>query len=163
MPPSRSVETISWGSTVMAVRLSRTPREVEQHGGPFEAPMYTTGHRGAPRLRRGVPERRGAWGALRGPPSPRRLFPLVPGAERNPLGAGGRELLRPYRDERAVLPLQHVVLHARVGVLPRLVELHAPAVDGRADRHVQRQDRGAEPVEVVGLRGIEGQLQHPEA
>ena len=62
-----------------------------------------------------------------------------------------------------VLPLEHVVLHARVGVLAGLVELHAPAVDPGADRQVQRHDRGAELVEVVGLRSVEHELQEPQA
>src|SRR5919201_1245503 len=97
-------------------------------------------------------------GAPKWPPNPQRwerpgepvallyraLFPLVPGAERDPLGAIGGELLRPHRDQRAVLPLEHVVLHARVRVLAGFVELHAPAVDRGADRQVERQHRGAE-------------------
>src|SRR5437867_11765385 len=102
-------------------------------------------------------------GALRYPAlAPPPLFALIPGAERNPLGAIRRELLGPHGDERAVLPLEHVVLHARVGVLAGLVKLHAPAVDTGPDRQVERHDRGAELVEVVGLGGVEYQLQNPE-
>ena len=55
------------------------------------------------------------------------------------------------------------MLHPRVGVLARLVELHTPAVDGGADRQVERQHGRAELVEVVGLRRVEHQLQDPEA
>src|SRR5712691_9811966 len=93
----------------------------------------------------------------------RRLLPLIPRTERYPLGAIGRELLRPHGDERAILPLQHVVLHAGVGVLAGLVELHAPAVDRRADRDIHGEDGGAELVEVVGLGRVERELQDPES
>src|SRR5262249_25546000 len=91
------------------------------------------------------------------------LLPLVPRAERNPLGADGGEFFGPYRDELTVLPLEHVVLDTRVAVLAGLVELQASAVDRGADRHVHREDGGAELVEVVALGGIEHELQHPEA
>src|SRR5712692_7867895 len=130
------VETMSWGTTCMAGRRAAQPTR----GAPGTVP-------GAPA---GSARRNG------------RLLPLIPRAERYPLGAIGRELLRPHGNERTVLPLEHVVLHARVGVLAGLVELHPPAVDGGADGQVQRHDGGAELVEVVGLGGIEGQLQDPE-
>src|SRR5947209_8812342 len=102
-------------------------------------------------------------GALRYPAlAPPPLLALVPGAEGNPLGAIRRELLGPHGDERAVLPLEHVVLHARVRVLAGLVELHAPAVDAGPDRQIERHDGGAELVEVVALGGVERELQNPE-
>src|SRR5262249_30875604 len=93
----------------------------------------------------------------------RTLFPLVPRAQRDPLGAEAREFFGPHADELAVLPLEHVVLDARVAVLAGLVELEAPAVDRGADRHVHRQDGGAELVEGIGLGRIEHELQYPEA
>src|SRR5712691_2298882 len=136
MPPRRMVETMSWGTTCMAGRRAAQPTR----GAPGTVP-------GAPA---GSARRNG------------RLLPLIPRAERYPLGAIGRELLRPHGDERTVLPLEHVVLHARVGVLAGLVELHAPTVDRGADRKIHGQDGGAELVEVVGLGGIEGQLEDPE-
>ena len=55
----------------------------------------------------------------------------------DPLGPKRRELLRPHRDQLTVLPLQHVVLDAVVGVLALLGELHAPAVDHGTDRQVE--------------------------
>src|SRR5437867_693486 len=147
MPPRRSVEAISWGMTCTGVGLSKAPRSVERRPGSAMG-AASVGRSGGPCL---------------GPPSPRpRLLPLVPGAERNPLGAIRRELLGPHGDERAVLPLEHVVLHARVRVLAGLVELHAPAVDAGPDRQIERQDGGAELVEVVALGGVECQLQDPE-
>src|SRR4030095_7301972 len=115
---------------------------------------------GVPLSRRATP--RGGPGASTG--SARRnglLLPLVPRAERDPLGAIGRELLRPHGDELATLPLQHVVLHARIAVLAGVVELHAPAIDPGADRQVQRHDRAAELVEGVGLCRGEAQLPNP--
>src|SRR2546428_4597888 len=127
MPPSRIVETISWGMSCMSGELT-TPRGV----------------------------------ATDRPAAPGALLPLVPPAERDPLGAIRRELLGPHGNELPVLPLQHVVLHASVRVLARVVELHAPAVDGGADRQVHAHDRGAELVEVVGLRRVERELQDPE-
>src|SRR5438093_10907989 len=136
MPPRRMVETRSWGTTCMIGRRRAQPT------------------RDAPGTVPGAP----AESAKRDGP----LLPLVPGAERDPLRAIGRELLRPHRDEDAVLPLEHVVLDARVGVLPRLVELHAPAVDRRASRNIHGQDGGAELVGVVGLGRVERQLQDPE-
>src|SRR5215470_6506182 len=90
------------------------------------------------------------------------LFPLVPWTERDPLGPDGGELLRPHRVQLPVLPLQHVVLHALVGVLAVLRELHSPAVEHGADGHVDGEDSGAELVEVVGLRVIEHYLEEPE-
>ncbi len=54
------------------------------------------------------------------------LLALIPGAERDPLRVQRRELLRPDRDELAVLPLEHVSFAAitRV-VLPFLVPMVA--------------------------------------
>src|SRR5712692_3474777 len=130
------VETMSWGTTCMAGRRAAQPTR----GAPGTVP-------GAPA---GSARRNG------------RLLPLIPRAERYPLGAIGRELLRPHGDEGTILPLEHVVLHARVGVLAGLVELHAPAIDRGADREIHGQDGGAELVEVVGLGGVERELQDPE-
>src|SRR6266542_5295884 len=76
--------------------------------------------------------------------------------------ADRRELLRPDRVELAVLPLEHVMLDALVGVLPVLRELHAPAVERGAHRQVQRHDRAPEPVEVIRLRLVQHQLEEPE-
>src|SRR5215467_1936005 len=90
------------------------------------------------------------------------LFPLVPRAQRDPLGPQGGELLRPHRVHLPVLPLQHVVLHALVGVLTVLRELDSPAVEHGADGHVDGEDGGAELVEVVGLRVIEYHLEEPQ-
>src|SRR6267142_6775002 len=131
------VETRSWGTTCMVGR----PAAQSTRDAPGKVP-------GAP-----------AGSARRNGP----LLPLVPRAERYPLGAIGRELFRPHGDELAALPLQHVVLHARVGVLAGLIELHAPAVDRRADREIYGEDGGAELVEVVGLGRIQHELQDPEA
>src|SRR4029450_8926592 len=61
-------------------------------------------------------------------------LPLVPRAGGKAPGGVGRELLRPHDNELPILPLEHVVLHARIGVLAGLVEFHAPAVDPGADR-----------------------------
>src|ERR1700694_4506060 len=116
MPPRRMVETRSWGTTCMIGRRAVQPT------------------RGAPGAFPGAP----AGSAKRYGP----LLPLVPGAQRYPLRAMGRELLRPHGNVLAVLPLQHVVLHARIAVLPGLVELHAPAVDRGAGRDVHGQDGG---------------------
>src|SRR6266540_1246365 len=133
--------------TCMGVGLSEAPRCVEPRPGSAMG-AASVGSSGGPCL---------------GPTAPRpRLLPLVPGAERNPLGAIRRELLGPHGDERAVLPLEHVVLHARVRVLAGLVELHAPAVDAGPDRQVERHDGGAELVEIVALGGVEHELQDPE-
>src|SRR5712691_5060128 len=136
MPPRRMVETRSWGTTCMVGRRGAQPTRDTPGTGPG-APAGSAGRSGP-------------------------LLPLVPGAERYPLRAMGRELLGPHGDEGAVLPLEHVVLDARVGVLAGLVELHAPAVDRGADRYVHGQDGGAELVGVVGLGGVERQLQDPE-
>src|SRR5215470_15303203 len=87
------------------------------------------------------------------------LFPLVPRAERHPLGPEDGELLRPHRVHLPVLPLQHVVLHALVGVLTVLRELHAPAVEHGTYGHVDGEDGGAELVEIVGLRVVEHDLE----
>src|SRR3970040_1552228 len=130
------VETMSWGTTCMVGRRAAQPT------------------RGAPGTVPGAP----AGSAKRNGP----LLPLVPRAEGYPLGAIRRELLRPHGEEGTVLPLEHVVLHARVGVLAGLVELHAPAVDRGADRKIHGQDGGAELVEIVGLCRIERELQDPE-
>src|SRR5712692_10741822 len=127
------VETMSWGTTCMVGRRAAQPTR----DAPGTVPGASTGS-----ARRNGP-----------------LLPLIPRAERYPLGAIGRELLWPHGDEGTVLPLEHVVLHARVGVLARLVELHAPAVDGGADRQVERHDGGAELVEVVCLCGVERELE----
>src|SRR4249920_3537012 len=110
MPPRRMVETTSWGTTCMVGRPAAQPTR----DAPGTVPGASAGS-----ARRSGP-----------------LLPLVPRAERDPLGAIGRELLRPHGDERAILPLEHVVLHAGVGVLPGLVELHAPAVERGADGQV---------------------------
>src|SRR5215813_13571614 len=136
MPPRRMVETRSCGTTCMAGRRAPQPTR--------RAPGRDPGARAASTNRDGP------------------LFPLVPRAERYPFGAIGRELLRPHGDEGAILPLEHVVLHARIAVLARLIEFHAPAVDRRAGRHVHGQDGGAELLGVVGLGGIERELEHPE-
>src|SRR5215467_4824233 len=102
-----------------------------------------------------------SWGsAVTWPAGP--LFPLIPRAERHPLGAEGGELLRPHRVQLPVLPLQHVVLHALVRVLAVLRELHSPAVEHGADGHVDGEHSGAKLVEVVGLRVIEHHLEEPE-
>src|SRR5499426_2088254 len=124
MPPRRMVETTSWGITCMSRGWAAQPT-------------------------RDAPGRPGAWRASAKRNGP--LLPLVPGAEGNPLGTIGRELFRPHGDELAALPLQHVVLHAGVGVLPGLVELHAPAVEGGADGQVHGQYGGTKLVEGVGL------------
>src|SRR6266478_7042938 len=137
MPPRRMVETRSWGTTCMV------------------------GRRGAPPTRDTPGTLPGAPAGSAGRSGP--LLPLVPGAERYPLCAIGRELLRPHGDVLAVLPLEHVVLHARIAVLAGLVELHAPAVDQGAGRDVHGQDGGAELLGVVGLGRVERELQHPEA
>src|SRR2546425_13038995 len=92
-----------------------------------------------------------------------RLFALVPGAERDPLGPERRELLGPDGDELAPLPLEHVVLHPLVGVLTVLGELHAPPVDERPDRQVHRHHGRPELVELVGPRLVEDDLEDPEA
>src|SRR5215468_12558153 len=105
-------------------------------------------------------EMRSCGSAVTWPESP--LFPLVPRAERHPLGPEGGEFLRPHRVHLPVLPLQHVVLHALIGVLTVLRELHSPAVEHGADGHVDGEDSGAELVEVVGLRVIEHYLEEPE-
>src|SRR5713101_1070738 len=131
------VETTSWGTTCMIGRRGAQPTR-DTPGTVPGAPAGSAGRSGP-------------------------LLPLVPGAERDPLGAIGRELLRPHGDELAILPLEHVVLHARIAVLARLVELHAPAVDRRAGRHVHGQDGGTELFGVVGLGRIERELEHPEA
>src|SRR5436853_304663 len=91
-------------------------------------------------------------GALRYPAlAPPPLFSLIPGAERNPLGAIRREFLGPHGDERAVLPLEHVVLHARVRVLARL-EQREGAVGVVAERL-------AEPrIAVAGRAGVHDRL-----
>src|SRR5882724_5806331 len=112
------VETRSWGTTCMIGRPAAQPTRL--------APEMVPGARAQSSRRNGP------------------LLPLVPRAQRDPLGAIGRELFRPHGDELATLPLQHVVLHARVGVLAGLIELHAPAVDGGADRDIHGQDGGAE-------------------
>src|SRR4029077_18258387 len=90
------------------------------------------------------------------------LFPPVPRTEPNPPSAFRGEPRGPHGDERAVLPLEHVVLHARVRVLAGLVELHAPAVDGGPDWQVEAQHGRAKLVEVVGLGGVQRQLEDPE-
>src|ERR1700730_10060142 len=131
------VETRSWGTTCMVGRPAAHP----------------TGH--AAGTVPGAP----AGSARRNGP----LLPLVPRAERYPLGAIGRELFRPHGDELAALPLQHVVLHAGIGVLAGLIELHAPAVDRGADRNIHGEDGSAELVQVVGLGRIQRELQDPEA
>src|SRR3984893_3506571 len=131
------VETRSWGTTCMVGRPAAQPT------------------RDAPGTVPGAP----AGSARRNGP----LLPLVPRAERYPLGAIGRELFRPHGDELAALPLQHVVLHAGIGVLAGLIELHAPAVDRGADRDIHGEDGGPELSENVGLGRIERQLQEPEA
>src|SRR5438034_11653408 len=106
MPPRRMVETRSCGAACM-------------RGGPCsrqrDAPGIGPGRQREPAGRRDA------------------LLPLVPGAERDPPGAVDGELLGPHGDELPALPLEHVVLDARVGVLAGLVELHAPAVDTGAD------------------------------
>src|ERR1700675_35120 len=111
------VETISWGTTCMVRRRS---------------PHRRATPRGEPGASAGSARRKG------------RLLPLGPCAEGNPLAATGRELLRPSGDELPALPLQHVVLHARIAVLAGLVELHAPAVEGGADGQVHGQHGRAE-------------------
>src|SRR5438034_3455771 len=113
MPPRRMVETRSWGTTCMVGRRRAQPTR-DTPGTVPGAPAGSAGRSGP-------------------------LLPLVPGAERYPLRAMGRELLRPDGDELAALPLQHVVLHARIAVLAGFVELHAPAVDGGAGRDVHGQ------------------------
>src|SRR5881409_4141487 len=90
------------------------------------------------------------------------LLPLVPRAEGDPLGAKAGELFGPHRVHLAVLPLQHVVLHALVGVLAVLGELDAPAIEHRAHRHVEGEHGGAELVEVVRLGVIEHHLEQPQ-
>src|SRR5215468_12011953 len=102
-----------------------------------------------------------SWGsAVTWPAGP--LFPLIPRAERHPLGAEGGELLRPHRVQLPVLPLQHVVLHALVGVLAVLRDLHPPAVEHGTYGHVDGEDGGAELVEIVGLRVVEHDLEEPQ-
>src|SRR5215831_1187828 len=131
MPPSRMVETISWGIARMTGvdHRQRDARALARASAAY------------------------AW---------KTLLSLVPRAQRDPLGAQARELLGPHGDELAVLPLEHVVLDARVAVLAGLVELHAPTVDGGAYRQVHCEDGGAELVEIVRLGSIEHELQHPE-
>src|SRR6266542_927112 len=90
------------------------------------------------------------------------LLPLVPRAEGDPLGAEGGELFGPYRVHLAVLPLQHVVLHALVGILAVLRELDAPAVEHRAHGHVEGEHGRAELVEIVRLGLVEDDLEQPE-
>src|SRR5438034_2692594 len=90
------------------------------------------------------------------------LLPLVPRAEGDPLGAKAGELFGPHRVHLAVLPLQHVVLHALVGVLAVLGELDAPAVEHRAHRHVEGERGGAELVEAVSLGVVEHRLAQPQ-
>src|SRR2546427_8636817 len=136
MPPRRMVETRSWGTTCMAGRPAARPTRPRPGDGPRGA---------AQSARRTWP-----------------LLPLAPRAKGDPLGAIGRELFRPHGDELAALPLQHVVLHARVGVLAGLIELHAPAVDRGANREIHGEDGGAELVEVVGPGRIQRELQDPE-
>ena len=58
------------------------------------------------------------------------------GSGTNFIGCDG-EALRPHRHLPAVLPLQHVVLHALGRVLPVVPELHAPAVERSAERDVE--------------------------
>src|SRR6266536_6162845 len=90
------------------------------------------------------------------------LLPLVPRAEGDPLGAEGGELFGPYRVHLAVLPLQHVVLHALVGILAVLRELDAPAVEHRAHGHVEGEHGRAELVEIVRLGLVEHKFEQPE-
>src|SRR5947209_1679133 len=118
---------------------------------------------GSPPSRRRSARRSRRAGPSRPRAARRRLFARVPGAERDPLRPVRRELLRPDRDELAVLPLEHVVLDPRVRVLAVLVELHAPAVDHRADGEVERHHGVTELGEVVALRPIEDDLEEPEA
>src|SRR5258705_3036969 len=103
------VETRSWGTTCMVGQCSAHRRAT-----PREDPGASAGSA----RRKGL------------------LLPLVPRAEGDPLAAIGRELLRPHGDELATLPLQHVVLYARIAVLAGLVEFHAPAVECGADGQV---------------------------
>src|SRR3972149_5584623 len=114
MPPRRTVEIRSCGMSCTLVRRGETAAPRDSP----EAPAWI-GHR------------------------ERGLLPLVPGAERDPLGPGGGKILRPHGHELASLPLEHVVVDALVGVLAVLGELHPPPADPGAHREVQAHAPGA--------------------
>src|SRR5688500_14547174 len=99
MPPSKIVETMSWGIACMRSRsfsLFRAPA----------LPAQVCGEAGRARAVRPAPP------VGRGAKPPSELLPGVPRPERNPLAPLGGELFGPHGHHATALPLQHVVLHA---------------------------------------------------